>query len=43
MIKVFPKILIMILALTLFNCVDKFVAPDNTPTIYYAVPYMEWF
>ncbi|VAX28854.1 hypothetical protein MNBD_IGNAVI01-1810 [hydrothermal vent metagenome] len=32
MIKVFPKILIIILALTLFNCVDKFVAPDNTPT-----------
>ncbi len=32
MVKVFPKILIIILSLTLFNCVDKFVAPDNSPT-----------
>jgi len=31
MVKVFPKILIVVLSLTLFNCVDKFVAPDNTP------------
>ena len=32
MIKVIPKILILFISVLLFNCTEKFVAPDNSPS-----------